>query len=185
MWDPEKNYVYVSRDVLWLKRICFDNASLLPNEPIRNIEIPHYGAGKNNNDNDVTADASNAVSTEQNESPTLNNPSELKVIIGGEEIIPEDENEEDEWEMPHVEQTFTKVKQSRTGRTIHPIKHYHEEHQGVCTDHSTNYYGVLEDDHDSDEEMYQSNIVTKILGVGASVGGGFKHSSELKAFNYK
>ena len=82
------------------------------------------------------------------------------------------ENEEEEWETLPAEQSFTEVKRSSTGRTIHPIKYYHEECQSLCADHNTSYYGVLEDDRDSDEETNQSNIVTDILGVGASIGGG-------------
>ena len=84
-----------------------------------------------------------------------------------------------------VEQSFTKVKQFSTGRTIYPIKCYHKEHQGIYADYGTNYYGVLEDDHASDKEMCQSNIATEMLGVGVGNGCGFKHSSELKALNCK
>ena len=43
---------------------------------------------------------------------------------------------------------------------------------------------MLEDDHDSDEEMHQSNVVTDILGVGAGTGGALKYISELNPLNY-
>ena len=33
--------------------------------------------------------------------------------------------------------------------------------------------------------MCQSDIVTESLGIGAGIGGGFQHSSELKSLNCK
>ena len=84
MWEPEKNYVYVTCDVLWLKRIHFNKANLLTNYPIRNIEISYSAARKSDDDNNVTADASNERSAEQNEALKLNSPSAPKVTIGGE-----------------------------------------------------------------------------------------------------
>ena len=75
----------------------FNKSNLPTNDPIQNIEIPYSAARKSDNENNLTADKSNEVSAEQNEAPTLNNPTEPKVTIGGEEIIPEDENEDDGW----------------------------------------------------------------------------------------
>ena len=42
-----------------------------------------------------------------------------------------------------------------------------------------------DDEDDDDEKSYQNDIATEVLEVGAGIGGGCKHSSELKVLNYK
>ena len=183
MWEPMGNYIYVTRDVLWLKRMFFNKVNETNENNVNHVELPHTAAGKSTETSEnTTADA--------NEVPRA--PSKLKVAIGGEEITPENENEgdnddEDQWETPPVEEPFIEVTKTKSGRTVHPIKCYQDEHQGVCADQHSNYYNVLtnDDEDDADDEIYKNEALTEIIGVGAGIGGGFKHSRELKVLNYK
>ena len=79
------------------------------------------------------------------------------------------------------------MKSSRSGRTIHPIKYYQDEYQGVCADQCENYYELLasdDDAEDSEDEFDKNELISEVAEVGAGIGGGFKHSSELKVLNY-
>ena len=52
----------------------------------------------------------------------------------------------------------------------------------MCTD---NYYELLAEDNDDEDEETFYEIKSELANVGAGVGGGFDHSSELKPMNYK
>jgi len=98
----------------------------------------------------------------------------------------DNENDEDgEWKEMPKELPYQEVKWSCTGRTIHSVKLYQNEYQGMCA--NTNYYSVLgdacnEEDSNDDEE---NAVISEILNVRAGIGGGFYYSSELKVLNYR
>ena len=102
--------------------------------------------------------------------------------------MPTESDAEGESKQPPAEQRFKEagIRRSRIGRTIHPVKLYQHEYQGICTD---NYYSILSDeDDDEDDEnevMCESTFDEEMASVGAGIGGGFDHSSELKVLNYK
>ena len=78
------------------------------------------------------------------------------------------------------------VKRSSTGRTIHPRHFYQDEYQEICANRATNYYDVLDDSNNDNEEIYGNEMIgDEIANVGTGIGGSFKHSSELKVLNYK
>ena len=119
-------------------------------------------------------------------------PSKLKVTIGGEEILQSDSDSsvEEEDEIKGIENTFVPIgaKRSRTRHTIHLRIFYHHEYQGICID-SSNYYDILENDSDNesddDDNEEKNDGINKAACVGAGIGGGYKHSKELKLLNYK
>ena len=49
----------------------------------------------------------------------------------------------------------------------------------------TNYHSVLKDDEDEDEEdsYYSSPLTNNVALVGAGLGQGFEHTTELKTLN--
>ena len=195
MWDPEGHYIYVTRGVIWLKRMYFPKSEENEHDAHKAIEVPVSTAGERESD----ATAENNQNANENQTtvpsePSTNTrvppsvPSRLKVTIGNATFMPsennanENENEDNgEWEETPAELPFKEVKRSSTGRTTHPRKFYQDEHQGVCAD--TNYYSVLHDDNEEDEnDDYYEHAM---LNVGAGIGGGCKHSSELKVLKYK
>jgi len=186
MWEPIKHFIYITRDVLWLKRMYYPSSNKPSNEPpiYRTIEAPNSAAGENHNENENE----NETAEQTNEPPPPPIPSKLKVTIGGATVQPTDADDEEEWEQPPVEQPFKEVgiRRSRTGRTIHPVKLYQNEYQGVCTD---NYYSILSEDdtedYDENEAIYETVLGMETANVGAGIGGGFDHSNELKVLNYK
>ena len=119
-----------------------------------------------------------------------NAPSKLKVTVGNTTFMPNEDEEtdnEDEWEQPPTEQPYQEVKRSRTGRTIHPIKLYQDEYQGVCAD--SNYYSILNDNEDENDDEYSvvqdACVRQEIANVRARIRGGYHYSSELRVLNYK
>lgn len=42
-----------------------------------------------------------------------------------------------------------------------------------------------DDEDEDDEEYYESEVTRELTCVGAGIGGGYRHSSELKVLNYK
>ena len=55
MWEPERNYIYITRDVLWLKRMYFNKQLPSYQEQTRYVEIPSSAAGKSDNTSNATA----------------------------------------------------------------------------------------------------------------------------------
>ena len=158
MWDPVGHYVYVTRDMIWLKRMYFPKTEEDAINTCKAIEVPVSAAGES--DNEVTAENQN-----NNETPDLNTE------------VPEPATNAPP--TAPTELPFKEVKFSSKGRTMHPRKFYQDEYQGVCAD--ANYFSVLSDnDEESDDDGFY-----EISNVGAGIGGGFTHSSELKTLNYK
>ena len=87
-------------------------------------------------------------------------PKSLSAKTGGVTGSPNEEEEEEFWENIPIEQPFAKINKTSSGRTIHPRKFYKDEYQGIFTDRSTNYYDVLEDRNNGDDEaLYSSTII--------------------------
>jgi len=55
----------------------------------------------------------------------------------------------------------------------------------MCAD--TNYYSILGDacDEKDNNDEKENVVISEILNVRASIGGGFHHSSKLKVLNYR
>jgi len=184
MWDPKQHYIYITRDIIWLKRMYFPQPPEPPSyEQV--IELPDVTAGESvDQQQAATAVASPTPETSPHTTPMSQaphatpinqpTPAKLKVTVGGTEIIPNDENDDE---------SFQEITRSRSGRTIHPRKFYHEEYQAVCTDEE-NYYSILDSDDDEDENIFYE-IKSELASVGAGLGGGYDHSSELKPMNYR
>jgi len=121
MWEPIDYYIYLTRDVIWLKRMYYANQSMPNTDYV--IEVPTEGleAGENGVQNQ-TSNASNAPPT-----PNNTNIPTLRVTVGGQTIDPNEVENEDETNEQE-EQDFEPVKLSRTGRKIYPRKFYQEEY---------------------------------------------------------
>jgi hypothetical protein len=195
MWRPNPHYIYETRDVTWLKRMYFDNNQQRDANPVQIVDVPNSAAGESTE----RGTAAPAPSPEETAPPPPEPPSKLKVTIGGVEMRESDSEssveEEDEMrgssveeedEMRGIDKTFLPVgaKRSRTGRTIHPRAFYHHEYQGICADNS-NYYEILGMDSDEESDDENEEVTSETACVGAGIGGGFKHSTELKPLNYK
>ena len=115
MWEPIKHYVYVTRDIIWLKRMCHSKNEASVHDPHRTIDVSISVAGENQENE----------TTETEEQPTIT-PSKTKVTIGKTTFMPVEnsDNKEDdgEWEQPPTEEPYHEVKRSRADRTTHPVK---------------------------------------------------------------
>ena len=97
MWDPVAHYIYVTRDIVWLKRMYFNPTEPVTHNPIKAIDVPISEAGKNQTNE--TSEYENATQP-ATPAPT-NAPSKLKVTVGNITFMLNEDEEmdnEDEWE---------------------------------------------------------------------------------------
>ena len=85
MWDPIRNYLCVTRYVVWLKRMCFTRKNKTEYSVVLVIAA---GESVDPNDEDATNNRNNE---EENSNKEVDQEKEkLKVTFGGEEPVPAD-----------------------------------------------------------------------------------------------
>ena len=210
MWNPSTGTVYVTRDVVWLQRMYFppdptNNVSPPEFETLHGPDLTHEPIPLVNWSSRegelVTEDVTEA---RQNQFPNQENP-EINVEYQNpeEEIVfhrqSEDENSEESEEESESEDeeepknVFNEVNEStgatRSGRTFREPE---EPERGtlrsgrafretdlMLTPAESKFYRRL-------HELNELSVVQHEVGlIGAALGGGFEHTSELKVMNYK
>jgi hypothetical protein len=81
------------------------------------------------------------------------------------------------------------VVRTRSGRVTRPPVRLMDEMVGVFTEAERKYYSTINAQNDFDAKevaaMAGSNIAEEVVAVGAGLGGGFEHTSELRVMKYE
>gem|GEM_PF-6951265 len=173
MWNQETDRVMISRDVIWLKRMYFEN---LRQEVVEVGPSIEEGATMDTEDGtadgaaDGAADGTKVGTDEGTKEGTKDGTAD-----GAEEGITFDTGDETDEEAVPTETDGKQMRRGRTTRsgraTYRPARLTDEMNCAELTFAEKNYYSILEDE--------------EIACVGAGVGGGFSNTSELKVMKYK
>jgi len=169
MWNSETDRVMISRDVIWLKRMFFENVS--PEV----VEVgPSIEEGATLDTEDGTADgAADGTKVGTDEGTKVGAKDGTKE--GAEKGITFDTGDETEEETVPTETDGKQMRRGRTTRsgrsTYRPARLTDEMNCAELTFAEKNYYSILENE--------------EIACVGSGVGGGFSNTSELKVMKYK
>ena len=204
MWDPTTSQIHTSRDMKWLNRMYFTNKRFFNNDNTANSE-----AGKSDHNTDVDLNDENddqsvnsQTSTSSTTSNTSNTSTKSSKSIEPDDIksIHEDNNDAASTDEPkehgeHGESDKGEWKLvTRSGRKSYAPKHLHYQTPNEATNSAftvseSNYYRILSDmnDFDNDEVAMTAgaDITNEIATIGAGVGGGFKDTHELHVMKYK
>ena len=184
MWDPIGHYIYVTRDIVWLKRTCFAQ-----NNAIEYSVVPVIEDEESVEPNDETV-TNNNNNEEANSNEEVNQEKEkLKVTFGGEELVPTDYEEANSAGDKSNKEPFLHVT-TRSGCAVQTRKFYQHEYQGMLANSTSSkkmFSMICSDDEDGEEEdkHYESEVIEEMSCVGAGIRGGYSHSSISKALNYK
>jgi hypothetical protein len=160
MWNPTTGKVHTTRDIIWLRRMYFS--------PTENVEM---NANVDAHDALTIGHAIDMPTGESgnNEPIVVDEPSEESDDNDG-NIDDDDESHDDE-DADNKSDDGTKYR-TKSGRAIRQSARLIEEMGGVQL--ST-----------AEEHYYTRMFETEIACVGAGIGGGFAHTSELHVKKYK
>jgi hypothetical protein len=161
MWDSRTARVVVSHDVIWLERMFFKN------DVTGVIDLDTFGAIEDDSGLESAAGLGSADGSDViNKGPTNNQPFQL----GGRVM----------WASPLVN-TPSEVCTTRSGRIIRTL-----DRLAYALAVELHYLGEMAElDKVELANMYMPLRSMELALIGASVGGGIKHTSELKVLNYK
>ena len=171
MWNPKTNYVYETRDVIWLRRMYFQKLNVTPEQaivPVVSLQVDRESETVDDStiievrEGDTDIIDGNATSTDdgRNSDCNGNEDNEGDSSNGGTEDAP----------TPTI---------TRTGRQVKPRIRLIEEIGGL-TVAEQNYYATLAE---ATENEFDDNA--EIACVGAGLGGGFENTNELHVIKYK
>lgn len=160
MYNPETNRVVQTRDVIWLKRMYYEKP-----EPAAKIEI--------NDDNEATT---------ENE-----NPESSTGETNGNEI---DESGVGDVDADASTTVASNLTRTRYGRVVKPPERLSMESMQVQTELPSTAVELKYLSNMAELDNWEVNAVgitvedTETFLVGAGIGGGFGHTTELKVMNY-
>ena len=181
MWDPNSNRVHVTRDVIWLNRMYFqvkeeEEEIITRDEQVDAMEVRESKSATSDGDGKAVTFADTVITTSTSSTPPLDHEAE-------EEIIDEDEAAEiiDKSDTNYV---------TRSGREVRPSSRYTGKDYAVLmlTQAEQDAHDRVQafEAADIDKEQIQGELAcVELAAVGAGLGGGFEHTSELKVLKFK
>jgi hypothetical protein len=166
MWDPVTGGVHKTRDIIWLKRMCFPKVSLDPPADGDDIQVTitvqhssiKAGEGELIDDSDTTeVETTNIETIHNDESDESKNKDETL----------------EEQEIPELEGTRT-----RSGRNIKMPDQLIAEMNAAANDYEIRLTPAEENDYAAMKELGEFGL------IGAGVGGGFLNTSELHVMKF-
>lgn len=187
MWNPVTGMVMLSRDVVFLQRMFFEqlNSDATKQQPV--VYIPGKATTAILQEEAIVTDKVHVIdvtppTTSQEGGEDLSSAGK---VVHFEETNDTDDNGETKEETPSVvNDGFTQVT-TRSGRCIALPSRFREV-SAVAS--MQNYFECLENYDDDEMELVtevSNAMVDKISGVGASLGGGFANTSELRVMKYE
>ena len=183
MFDPETKRIHVSRDIKWLNRLMYPKSGS-SDDPVDSAPEKKQVKFKEEIAVDIDDNAVHLQVQADQSLPTMldsnNNADDNANDKDEEEGINYDVHKDDEDKGEFVTVT-------RSGRHVCRPKYGVES--GAFSVSEKNYYEALADFDDFDEDEVActagSQVAYEIATVGAGVGGGFDHTTELKVLNYE
>jgi hypothetical protein len=172
MLDVNNGTVYVTRDVVWLKRMFFTQSPSDDEE--EGVYLPIYLP----TDNGVR-ESERLATNDNDEDETLNTP--------------DDGDDEDDKETEVIEGAATKAT-TRSGRSVKTPSYLNEYELG-SVQHGMKLTMAEERFYSQMKELGELTLcapnlpyaeeINEVGLVGAGIGGGFEHTGELKVMKYK
>jgi hypothetical protein len=154
-WNPKTSKIYVTRDVIWLNKMCFDEEVM---EGVKTTRV------KTTQTLDTDEEIENMIYENNNE----HDESEKSEQIDGEDMTKEEEKIETE----DSEKDSVPTGVTRSGNTFRDIAACNlEQHPLKLTKAEINVHNRM-------------NKINDIACVGAGIGGGFKTTTELHVMKY-
>jgi hypothetical protein len=160
MWDMRTSQVVVSRDVIWLKRMFFkdDATGVIDLDTLEDLET------------ELGAESAIGLGTKNEDDVTATGPSNNQPDKSGGTVT---------WGRPLV--TGHSTMRTRAGRAIKP-----PERLTYAPAVELRYLGEMAElDHGEIANMYMALQSMEVALIGAGIGGGISHTSQLKVMNYK
>ena len=214
MWDPSTRRIHVSRDIIWLKRMLFENNCPWEQFTVKNLLTIEVGETEVQDDRTSIDEQENNIveGSYENTGQNKNNISDgsyentsriANNILDGsyedmddpvsssgtetEEITPtdnEDSSQEDRSSSTKIEESPART--TRAGRaTRHTSKGWYKDFAMLAlTKAEIDYQNHLKEVAMSDMTHEDYKIHHEAVFVGVGLGGGFKNTAELKIMKY-
>ena len=160
MWDMRTSRVVVSCDIVWLKRMFFkdDATGVIDLDTLEDLET------ESGTESDEGLDTKNVVQVTAT-GPSNNQPNKSGGMVT--------------WGSPLV--TGPSITRTRIGRAIKP-----PDRLTYAPAVELRYLGEMAElDHGKIASTYMALQSMEVALIGAGVGGGISHTSQLKVMNYK
>lgn len=168
MWNPTTGRVHITRDVTWLRRMFFSSQAINAEVMTQDDAVPALPTGESGVDDSIYVPQDDVESSDDAKD------SDHEDSDGDEDNdMPSsaDSDSADEARKVTFADDDDEPIRTRSGRSVNPPKKYLDEIGGV---HLT----------PAEEHFYQKMFDGEIACVGAGIGGGFNHTSELHVMKY-
>ncbi len=180
MYNPKSGKIIETRDIQWLNKMYFRNDLIRSEYPEIRLYRDHEIATEN--EEIMTQDEDATINPDDINGVQTNDHSEYEVREG-ENLEEEESSDEDSIISTNTETSNSDpfpTQNTRSGRAIRKPQKYRDPNFETNLTATTyqNYYQVLEDGEIEENDP-------EIAAVGAAIGGGFDHTSELIPIKFK
>ena len=187
MWDPNTRLVHVTRDIIWLNKMFYEQTTTKTIEATRNTEV--------DNEYEITIETTNTKNMKNNTTTQTNEYENITVEEGTNtmahiinattaelEVQPNDDisllsdDINNNQQKAQTEWTEVEPTRTRSGRKVNTPVRLIKEMNAIGAE---NYYFPLTENDDETESHDEYGM------VGAGLGGGFGSTTELHVMKYK